>query len=245
MEDRRAALADLDAATERLLTTAARLSDEDMRAPSRLPGWSRGHVAAHLSRNADSCWNLLEWARTGREIPQYESARRREDDVALGSGRPAAQQLDDLRESAARFARQARTLPESAWHATVRALHGWEHPAWFTVYRRWREVEVHHADLDAGYSRADWPDPYVGWELTATLAWLTERGGLAAGRVRATDADLDVRLGDGPEISGPQRELLGWLMGRTSGTILSITKGAALPAPPPWPQGPATDRRQA
>jgi maleylpyruvate isomerase len=127
----------------------------------------------------------------------------------------------------------------------VRALHGWEHPAWFTVFRRWREVEVHHADLDAGYSHADWPASYVRWELEATLAWLAERGGLAAGRVRATDAGLDVRLGDGPEISGPGRELLGWLMGRTGGTILSITRGAALPAPPPWPQGPATGRRQA
>ena len=32
------------AASERLLDTTARLSDADVRAPSLLPGWSRGHV---------------------------------------------------------------------------------------------------------------------------------------------------------------------------------------------------------
>ncbi|MGI8332095.1 maleylpyruvate isomerase family mycothiol-dependent enzyme [Actinomadura scrupuli] len=245
MEDRDAAIAELHTATERLHGTAARLSDQDLRGPSLLPGWSRGHVVAHLARNADSCWNLLEWARTGREIPQYASARHRDDGIALGAGLPATELLRDLRDSAARLDRQARTLPGPAWHATVRAFHGWEHPAWFTVFRRWREVEVHHADLDAGYSHADWPDSYVHWELEETFAWLAEHGGLAAGRVRVTDAGLEVRLGDGPEISGPARELLGWLTGRTDGTNLSITRGAAPPAPPPWPQGPATGRRQA
>jgi maleylpyruvate isomerase len=81
----------------------------------------------------------------------------------------------------------------------------------------------------------------------ADLDTVTERLLTAAIRlrVRATDADIDIRLGDGPDISGPGRELLGWLTSPTSGTILSITRGAALPAPPPWPQGPATGRRQA
>ncbi len=48
---------ELAEATERLLATAARLTDEDLRAPSLLPGWTRGHVLAHVARNADSYVN--------------------------------------------------------------------------------------------------------------------------------------------------------------------------------------------
>jgi len=36
------------ASHDRLLVSVARLTDEDLRAPSRLPDWSRAHVVAHL-----------------------------------------------------------------------------------------------------------------------------------------------------------------------------------------------------
>src|ERR1700733_9187275 len=36
------------AATQRLHDTATALSDEQVRAPSVLPGWSRGHVLTHI-----------------------------------------------------------------------------------------------------------------------------------------------------------------------------------------------------
>ena len=52
-----AALRDLsdqiDQATQRLLDTARTITDPDLRVPSMLPGWTRGHVLAHLARNAD------------------------------------------------------------------------------------------------------------------------------------------------------------------------------------------------
>jgi maleylpyruvate isomerase len=241
MDDWRAAFAELEAGTGRLFTTLSRLTDADLREPSLLPGWSRGHVATHLARNADSYSNLLDWARTGVETPQYPSLERREADLTAGAGRSSAELLEDVRAAAERFAARVRTLPEPAWRSTVRAFHGWEHPACYTVHRRRREVETHHADLDAGYSDADWPESYVRWELTGTLAWLRERGGLDASRVRATDLDVDVRLGgEGPEIEGTARALVVWLSGRGTGADLT---GGPLPAPPTWPQAPATDRR--
>ncbi|MFG1700137.1 maleylpyruvate isomerase N-terminal domain-containing protein [Nonomuraea sp. NPDC049309] len=61
--------AELTAATDRLLATAASLSDADLAAPSLLPGWTRGHVLAHVAQNAGSCLNLLTWARTGVRTP--------------------------------------------------------------------------------------------------------------------------------------------------------------------------------
>jgi hypothetical protein len=59
------------AASEHLLDTAAGFSDANVRGPSLLPGWSRGHVLTHLARNADDGRNLLVWARTGVETSEW------------------------------------------------------------------------------------------------------------------------------------------------------------------------------
>ena len=229
VEDVRMMLAEIGTASERLTATAAKLTDDDLRGPSRLPGWTRGHVLAHLIRNANSYWNLLEWARSGAEYPQYPSDETRDAGVAASSGRPADELRVELRISVERFAFQAGTMPESAWPHMVRARAGWPHPAWYTLNRRWREVEAHHLDLAFGYTCADWPRAYVRWELADALRAIELDGGLAAGRVRATDLDVDVRLGEGPEISGTGRELLAWLTGRGG------PPPAGWPAAPPWP----------
>lgn len=218
---------EIDAASERVMLTAERLTDEDLRGPSRLPGWTRGHVLAHLARNADSNWNLLEWARTGVEYPQYPSDEARDAGVHANADRPVEELRAEVRMSIERFALQVRTLPEPAWNAMVRGRAGWAHPGWYVLRRRWRELEVHHVDLDAGFSCTDWPLAYVTWELGDTLAALRLDGGVAAGRIRATDLDLDVRLGGGPEVSGTAHEILGWLTGRGL--------APAWPAPPRWP----------
>jgi maleylpyruvate isomerase len=229
VEDVRTTLAEIDTASERLMVTAAKLTDQDLSGPSRLPGWSRGHVLAHLVRNADSCWNLLEWARTRAETPQYPSDESRDAGIEANSGRPIGELRAELRIAVERLALQAGTMPGSAWQHMIRARAGWAHPAWYALSRRWREVEAHHIDLDFGYAYTDWPLAYVRWELTETLDAMKLDGGLAAGRVRATDLDVDVRLGDGPEISGPGHELLGWLTARGG------PSSARWPTPPPWP----------
>src|SRR6185437_8551533 len=91
--------AEIEAATSRLLDTARTLSDADVLAPSGLPGWSRGHVLSHIARNADSLVNLLSWAATGVEIPQYPSREVRDADIEAGASRPIAEHLRDLEDS--------------------------------------------------------------------------------------------------------------------------------------------------
>ena len=40
---------------------------------------------------------------------------------------------------------------------------------------RWREVEIHHVDMGAGYEPDQWPHDYVTRELHVTLATLPDR----------------------------------------------------------------------
>src|SRR5258708_29681256 len=107
------------AASERLFDTAARLSDADVRAPSLLPGWSRGHVLTHLARNADGGSNLLVWARTGVETPEYPSMAARAEQIEAGGGRPAGGVLADVRHPAAPVPAGYTPRPEQAWHRAV------------------------------------------------------------------------------------------------------------------------------
>ncbi|WP_182902116.1 maleylpyruvate isomerase family mycothiol-dependent enzyme [Microbispora sp. H10830] len=238
---------ELTEATERLLATAARLTDEDLRAPSLLPGWTRGHVLAHIARNADSYVNLLAWARTGVRTPQYASARAREAGIEAGAGRPAGEQLADLRDSAERFAAAVGQMPAEAWTAPVSGMNPPDHPAWYVPIRRLREVEVHHADLGAGYGWADWPETYVRRELYDTMLWLGDES--PVGEVVALDPGTGevlrtwTGLGDGPAVEGTPRELLAWLAGRTDGRGLRLAspqghlqQAGRPPSPPPWPK---------
>ncbi|HEX2301338.1 MAG TPA: maleylpyruvate isomerase N-terminal domain-containing protein, partial [Pseudonocardiaceae bacterium] len=77
---------------------------DELSGPSRLPGWTRGHVVTHLARNAEGLTRLLTWARTGVETPMYPSREARAADIEAGAGRPPAEQLDDLCRTAAAFA---------------------------------------------------------------------------------------------------------------------------------------------
>ncbi|HEX5383496.1 MAG TPA: maleylpyruvate isomerase N-terminal domain-containing protein, partial [Propionibacteriaceae bacterium] len=45
-------------ATQRLLGDTILVTDEQWRAPSRLPEWTRGHVATHIARHADAICRL-------------------------------------------------------------------------------------------------------------------------------------------------------------------------------------------
>ena len=225
----------IDEATGRLAATADGLTDAQARGPSRLPGWSRGHVLTHLARNADGLRNLLIWARTTVPTPQYPSQEAREAAIEAGAGRPAAELADDLRQSAAAFAREAAGLPAESWNATVGGTTAPGHPAWFTLFRRLGEVEIHHVDLDAGYGPSDWPVPFVADELD----WVTEQ---FAGRDDVPPCLLEVadtgqRLVLGPPgpsgrardgevtVSGPGGWMLAWLTGRDQGRGLTARTG--------------------
>ena len=151
----------IEDATDRLLASASALSDEQIGEPSLLPGWSRGHVLTHIARNADGLGNLLTWAQTGVETPQYASIADRAAQIEAGAGRPAEELTADVARSASEFTAHARELADDAWLAEVRASRGPAHPAWFTLHRRLFEVEIHHVDLAAGYQPADWPDWFV------------------------------------------------------------------------------------
>jgi maleylpyruvate isomerase len=234
------ALARLSAATDRLLATSATLTDAQVREPSLLPGWTRGHVLSHIARNADGLGNLLRWAQTGAQMPMYASAQARDADIEAGAGRDAAELAADVRDSAAAFAERAAALPDEAWTALVRALRGGAFPAYGILERRLSELEIHHVDLAADYTPGDWPEDFVTECLPRVAGSFSGRPDAPTCRVWADGSRQEYRIGPAEPggvpviIHGPDRDVLAWLLGRRSGTGLGVLSGSALPALPAW-----------
>jgi maleylpyruvate isomerase len=226
----------ISAAVDRVLETAATLSDDSVAEPSLLPGWSRGHVLTHLARNADGLRNLLIWAKTGVETPQYVSLTARADDIAAGANRPAGELAADVASSGQAFIEVAHQLSDDAWLAQVRMSRGHQLPAWSVLSQRLFEVEVHHVDLNAGYGPANWPDWFVTSELYRLAGRLT--GDPAAPSAVLTDAASGRQFfihADGTSelaVTGPGGTLLAWLLGRDSGETLTTEPAGPLPSVP-------------
>lgn len=224
-----ALLAELDRATRRVLATAEGRCDPS--APSALPGWTQGHVLTHLARNADGMCNLVAWARTGVETPQYPSWEHRVKDIEAGAGRPLPELIADVRDSAERFAAAAGSLPAQAWTYEL-ALPAGAQKAALIPWRRLREVEVHHVDLGAGYAPADWPESFAHRLLHEAAADQAE----VSVTLLADSLGHPVPVGAGgpPTVSGPAYALAAWLTGRSAGSDLSVEPAGALPAIPEW-----------
>jgi maleylpyruvate isomerase len=229
---------EVDRATDRLLRTAAALDgDGALRVPSLLPGWTRGHVLAHLARNADGLVNLLTWARTGTPTPQYESQARRDADIEAGAPRPLAEHLTDLRESGDRFARAVSVMPPDAWATVVRWRSGALRPATAIVWGRLQELEVHHLDLAAGYQGEDWPEGFAHRLLHDVVAKFKALPEPPALILRATDLGHELTIGDqrrAPTVSGPAHALAAWLTGRSDSEKLTVSPAQKLANPPQW-----------
>ncbi|MFJ9647896.1 maleylpyruvate isomerase family mycothiol-dependent enzyme [Streptomyces sp. NPDC004244] len=215
-------------ATERLLTAVAKLDNAALAEESHLPGWSRGHVLTHLSRNADALVNVF----AGR--PMYDSADARDADIERGSGRPLPEQLADLRASHDRF--MAQTEGDQDWSRTVELRNGVTDLASNVPFRRLVEIELHHVDLNVGYGLEDLPEEFTGREIDFLADRWSAHPEVPPTLLAAADGRT-WRTGPAGEpavtVSGPAAGLLAWLAGRGDKGASLTTSGGPLPTLPP------------
>lgn len=227
--------AEIAAATTRLLDTVRSMSDADVLAPSLLPNWSRGHVLAHLARNADGLGNLLLGATEGVERKMYPSREAREADIVADSRRPIKDHVADLEATHEHFMTTVAATPPTAWDFVLHwGSSGETRPASAAVEARLREVAIHHLDLDFGFTADQWTPEFALRILRSSLPAFETRG-LTPCTLKPTDIDAVVRANGGSdvEITGPAHALATWLLGRSTGSGLKVS-GGKLPTPPAW-----------
>ncbi|MGN6611026.1 MAG: maleylpyruvate isomerase family mycothiol-dependent enzyme [Angustibacter sp.] len=221
--------------TDLLLSTVRTLDDAAVRGPSRLPGWTRGHVLTHLARNADGLANVAGSAVTGRVTPMYLSVEARDGDIEAGADRPAAVLEADVESSAERLLAQLAAVPVERVDLTVPSGRGPEVSVAKLPWTRTREVVYHHIDLDAGFTFADVPDVLLRAGLLECPPRLADAA--PGARLTCTFADgelLELTIGDGAvPVRGQAADVLAWLTGRGDGSSLEAG-GQPLPALPSW-----------
>lgn len=214
----------------------AGLSDQQVAEASALPGWSRGHVLAHLADNARMFARLAEHALRGELVAGYDGGvEERDAIIEAKAGLDAAGHRAQLAAHTARL--------EASWARATDA--DWGRPVTFrdadlaaTVFARWREAWIHMVDLALDVRPSDWPEDLAEHAIDFLL------GRLPAGtRLRAEDVDRQWSVGGGPTgavVTGGVRDLAAWLAGRTPGVAPAAEELPALGPWPPHPPAPGT-----
>ena len=210
------------------------LSDAELDGASRLPGWTRRHVTAHVGYNARAIARLIEWAATGVETPMYSSPEARNHEIEFGATLPPIALRHLFDHSAVHLNVEWRDLPADAWHHKVKTAQGRTVLAEETVWMRTREVWLHAVDLNNGATFGDIPDPVLSrLLLDITGAWRT-RGTDKGLVIRVTDQPALGDLGDveaeGPKVvSGALADVVEWASGRgTTGITVDNPAAARL-----------------
>ncbi|QGN31953.1 maleylpyruvate isomerase family mycothiol-dependent enzyme [Microlunatus sp. Gsoil 973] len=208
----------LAAANRRLLGDTIAVEDDSWHAASRLPGWTRAHVATHLARHAEAFARLANWAHTGAEQQMYPDNR----DAAIeaGAGRDGLAIQTDLDTTAGLLAQEFDAVADAgAWQAVVRLRDGRDVRAGQLPAGRLAEVIIHHVDLDLGMTVDDIDVPTA----EAVLDWCAFRQAGRSGYPPLTVVaesgrtyDFGPRRGGEPVvINGPANRLLGWVTCRS------------------------------
>lgn len=228
-----AAVANVPLAQDRLAGTLSALTDAEVREPSVLPGWTRGHVIAHVARSAEAMVRLIDGVLAQRHAEAYPGGPAvRGAEIELGARSSANELMDEVYESNIKVVHAFARMTAPTWGRQVQFPTG-PYPASRCAWSRWREVEIHHVDLGLDvYPIESWPDEFVACHLPHELAKLPNR--LAPGTAVQVGAS---RLGAGAvvaTIDGPDAALLAWLVGRVGLAAPSLTITGNPPELPPW-----------
>lgn len=166
----------MDEATRLFLGAVDRLADDELDAPTALPGWTRRHLIGHVHGNAEALRRLLSWAATGVENRMYAGPRQRADEIEVLAQRPATELRSLVHASANSLADDMDALPGDAWSNLVVTAQGRTVPAEEIPWMRAREMAVHAVDLGSGVTFADLPEDFDTRLVSEAAARHASRG---------------------------------------------------------------------
>lgn len=214
------------------------LSDDELSGPSRIPGWTRAHVVAHVGYNARALSRLVEWARTGVAASMYPSMAARRAEIDLGATLPARALRNLFDHAEVHLNVEWRDLSDEGWDAEALDMDGRTIPVRETAWMRAREVWTHAVDLDNGGSFHDFPPDLLDALIADVLSEWERRGENVGLSLRLTDrrTPISIGRGEGPTVSGRAADLARWLTGRGA-RGLDCSTGAPPNLPPRLHEG--------
>jgi maleylpyruvate isomerase len=225
---------------------AGKLRDEDIKAPSALPGWTRGHVLAHIAGISNAMARQLEYAAHGETIELYDGGmdgRNRAIDMA--AGHDAATHQTDVNAALDRVLRAFDVLPGVKDSSANRT--GWWAPI---AYRGgvvldgglalWRELVIHASDLGTGRGPETWSREFCTHLFDFLAARVPDNVKLILQPLGLQPVTIGTG-GDSIVVNGMITDIAAWLAGRepSLGSLRAsaAADGTDLPELLPWPAG--------
>jgi maleylpyruvate isomerase len=141
-------------AVARLDGVLAAHDEAAVRAPSGLPGWSRGHVMIHLANFNQAMTRQVDESPAGRLIDLYDGGRAARDAaIEAGAGQSAGALKQQVRAATTDLVRAWDEVGPDDWAPPVRHR---DSTLGDTVYAGRRELAVHTVDLALDPTSDDW-----------------------------------------------------------------------------------------
>ena len=117
-------LSGLEVSAVALNRTVDALTDDDLAAPSLLPGWTQAQVVAHLALNGRSLAGVLDAVRRGEPVAMYDSDDQRDSEINELAGADPADLRDALLAATTAFSDAVAAVDEDAWSGSFNRLPG-------------------------------------------------------------------------------------------------------------------------
>ncbi|MEZ2391012.1 maleylpyruvate isomerase family mycothiol-dependent enzyme [bacterium RCC_150] len=235
-------LAELHRAAGIASEAAATIDDDGVKAPSELPGWTRGHVLAHIAGIANAMARQLEYAARGEVIELYDGGYEgRTKAIELAANHSSSEHREAVESALSRALKAFDQLDGSGWDARISYRDGSVFDGGKAL---WRELVIHVTDLGTGRGPETWSRPFcehlfdfLAARVPGDRKFVLQPLGLP-----------QVVLGAGKQsiaINGMITDIAAWLAGRAPslGSLRASADadGIDLPELLPWPSGvPAT-----
>lgn len=230
--------AELHKAAGNVTLLLSKMDEASVREPSELPGWTRGHVLAHLTGIANAMARQLEYARRGEKIELYDDGMDgRNKAIGLAAGHSLDEHTVAVTTAVDSALAAFDALDSADWQAPISYRDGTVLDGGLAL---WRELTIHASDLGMGYGPETWSRPFC----EHLFGFLSAR---VPGEYKFVlqPTGLPPRtLGNGGTsiaITGMITDIAAWLAGRepSLGSLraTAAADGVDLPALLPWPAG--------
>jgi len=232
-------LAELRRAADVVTGIAASLDDAAVAAPSELPGWTRGHVLAHLAGIANAMARQVEYSTRGERIELYDGGfEGRNRAIELAAGHGAEQHRATVGTAIDRALAAFGSLDKEGWQAPITFRDGVVFDGGLAL---WRELTIHATDLGTGRGPETWSRPFCEHLFEFLAARVPEGERFVLQPLGLPSVALGAAGGRSTVINGMLTDIAAWLAGRTptlgSLRATAAADGVELPALLPWPAG--------
>jgi maleylpyruvate isomerase len=217
------------------LAKLAQLSDDELSAPSALPGWTGRHLLSHVGHNARAIGRLAHWAASGKPTPMYPGSDARSAEIDLGASWHPQRLRSFVEAEHDQLAAALDQLDDEQLATTVVTAQGRHVPAAVLPWLRTREVWIHAVDLHHDADFSDFPPALLDELIADVLRWRRDVRGETV-RARPSDRDVGPALDEQTPatwVEGRAADLVRWLTGRGAANVHTVNR-STLPTLAAW-----------